>query len=385
MKTKTHREKRPIILVGGGTGGHITPLIAVGEELNARHQPFIYIGGRNSREQAIITQLGWPLKTIEVGKWRRENSVSAWLANATDVIRIITGFFQAIKIILASGAPRIFSKGGPVALPVVYASKVLGRPVVIHESDAVMGNSNRLASRLATRVLTAFEPKNFPHSDSRWLQVGIPIRQSLRQAATLKAPQKTRPLILVMGGIQGSSAINGFVRANLTKLIEEADVIHSTGEREFALHQQASNQLAQQQKNLSLQKRQKLGSYKPFAFIDRELPYYFRSADLIISRASATTIAEAALFGQAMYLVPLPSSANNHQLVNAQKLAEARAVAFDQQSQLTNEKFLARVTELLHDQPKRVELGQKLHQYFNEERSLTLIMETLGLENHGSN
>ncbi len=343
------------------------PLIAIAEEMNARKIPFIYVGGKESREEKMVKDLGWQFVGIDAGKWRRETGLKSIWLNMGDGFKVIAGFFQSVKILRQSKAEVVFSKGGFVALPMVYAAKFLKVRLIIHESDVYMGLTNKLSARFADKVLTAFDPKVFSNSDERYIQVGIPIRKSLRAAADLKAPAKNRPVLLVMGGIQGAMAINNYIKQTLPELVKKYDVVHSVGEQNFALFKTARESL----------KKTDQAHYKPYSFIDRELSYYYQTADLIISRASATVIAEGALFGKTMYLIPLPTSAGNHQVLNAKYLAEANAVEYREQYQLSGEKVLADVNELISNPDKMKQLGSNLRNYFNENKTIETIMEII--------
>lgn len=366
-------KERPIILVGGGTGGHIYPLVALGEELAKRKMPFIYVGGAGY-EKNIINNQKWPYRQISTGKFRRYWSIGAIFSNIIDLFKLKWGFWQSVGIILGSGSNLIISKGGYVSLPVIMAAKLLGRRIFIHESDTVLGLSNRFGIKFATLVMTAFPEDIYPKSKKKYIQTGIPLRSALRQAATLKTPQKNRPLILVMGGIQGAKSINSLIEANLDKMLEFADIIHITGEAEIGKYKKIADTL--ENKNYI---------YKPFSFIERELPYYFQVADLVISRASATTIAEAALFGKAMYLIPLPTSASDHQLKNAKVLAEKKAAVMKEELQLTNDKFFQDIAELINRSEYLGELGNNLRNYFNESKSIEIIMEKIEETQNGKN
>lgn len=359
-------KSQPIILVGGGTGGHIFPLVAIGEELTAQNRSFVFVGERTGREETIVRDLGWQWLPISAGKMRRYLNFQTVIANLIDVAKTIEGFFQSLRVLLRTGAPAILSKGGYVALPMVYAAWVLGRPVFLHESDSVMGLTNRLSARFAKKIYTAFPPSVYPNSDDRYVQVGIPLRKTLRQAARLRSPQKTRPVILVLGGIQGASALNSLIRQTIKKLVATIDVIHVTGEREFSLYQKLQD---------SLDKKDR-PAYKPFAFLDRELAYYFQAADVVVSRASATTVAEGALFGKPMYLVPLPTAAGNHQVENARLLAREHAAVVYEEYQLSPERFLETLLALLQDRAELSVLGMKLKGYFyNDEAVETIIRD----------
>lgn len=360
-------EQRPVVLVGGGTGGHIYPLVAVGEELLSRKIPFVFIGSRNSQEEKVIGDLKWKFYTVSAGKWRRYFTFSSFFLNIWDIMRNILGFFQALSILARIKPKAVFCKGGYVALPVVLAARFWGIKVVIHESDSVMGLTNRLASRFADRVLTMFQVDTYPNKDDRFAQVGIPIRKGLRQAAKLKAPQKTRPIILVLPGSQGSTKINSLVGEVLEPLLNKVDLVHMTGEADFAKYKQAREQLPEQLRS----------HYKVYSFIDRELPYYYQTADALICRASATTLAEAALFGKALYLIPLPTSASDHQAKNAQVLAKNKAAIVRRESELIGEKVLSDMMDLINNPAEMKRLGDNLKNYLNEDQSLDLIVREL--------
>lgn len=359
--------QKPILLVGGGTGGHIFPLVALAEDLAARKIPFIFVGGRVGKERGIISEYGWPFHSISAGKWRRYWSLGAIVQNIVDIGRSIKGFFESLRLLTTSGARVIFSKGGYVALPMVLAAKLLGRQIIIHESDSVMGLTNRISVRLASKILTAFAPSVFPRHDSRFEQVGIPIRRTFRSAAKLQGVRKSRPLVLVIAGIQGSQAINRLVREGLLELIQMADVVHITGEAEIKSHKALAERL-----NKKLQ-----SAYRPFAYITRELPYYFQSSDLVVSRASATTTAEAAVFSRALYLIPLPNSANDHQLINARHLQAAGAAVMREESTLNTKGFIEDIKRLLADKAQLQNLGSRLGKYFNEQNAVERIIDII--------
>jgi UDP-N-acetylglucosamine--N-acetylmuramyl-(pentapeptide) pyrophosphoryl-undecaprenol N-acetylglucosamine transferase len=371
--THSSNNQKPILLVGGGTGGHIFPLVALGEELASCKIPFIFVGGRAGKEHEIVSEYGWEFKAISAGKWRRYWSLKAIFQNVVDLVLFVKGFFESITLLLKSGAKVVFSKGGYVALPMVLAAKLLGRRIVIHESDSIMGLTNRISTRLARKILTAFTPSIFPNHDRRFEQVGIPIRRTLRKAANLQGVRKSRPLVLVIAGIQGSKAINYLVRESLEELTQVADIVHITGEAEILAHKNIAQGLPKKVQS----------AYRPFAFITRELPYYFQSSDLVVSRSSATTIAEAALFSRAMYLIPLPSSAANHQLKNALHLQAAGAAVLREESTLNNEKFTEDIKRLLADKAQLQNLGTRLSKYFNEQHAVERIIEIItGEENN---
>lgn len=356
-----------ILLVGGGTGGHIFPLIALAEELKERKVSFAYVGAKHGKEAQIVPGLGYPFLGIEAGKWRRYLTLGSVVNNFLDIFRVFIGFAQSFRILLATRAATVMSKGGFVALPMAVAAKLLGRRLIIHESDTVMGLTNRITTHLADKILTAFDVSVFPFADKRFIHVGIPVRKALRQAAHLRPPKKPWSVVLIIAGLQGSAAINNYIKPILGELLERYDVIHSTGEKEIEEFTSFRSSLP-----AKLQ-----GHYRPYAFIDRELSYYYQLADIIIGRASATTIVEASLFSKPMYLIPLPTSAGNHQLINARTLEKKGAVMVREQHQLNPELLRQDIIGLIESPEKKSDLGKKLHSYFDEEKTVDRVVELL--------
>jgi len=361
------KKKKPIILVGGGTGGHITPLVAIGEELITRKQEFIFVGEQGGREEQIIEELKWRFRGIKSGKWRRYWSWQAIWQNIAGLGSFCLGFGQSIKILLRTGAPTVISKGGYVALPMVLAAALLRRRLLIHESDAVMGLTNRLSARLATKVFTGFPVKYYPQASAKFEFVGVPIRTSLLKTATASKPTKARPLVLIIGGSQGSQAINRLIWEALPDILLQSDVVHIVGE---------TNEIEAKERFANLTDKQK-NHYKFFGYTKRELPYYFAMADLIICRASATVLAEAGVFSRAALLIPLPSSASNHQLVNAKLLNESKAAFYLEQKGLTASQLAQKIIQLVEDRSRRETMGNALREYFHSEEAVDKILKEL--------
>ena len=360
-------KEKIIALVGGGTGGHIFPLVALGEELTNRKIDFVYIGSPNSLESEVIRALKWQFLEIGAGKWRRYISLASIIQNFLGLFVTVRGIIQSVRIIRRHNIGLIFSKGGYVSLPVLYAARVVGCPVIIHESDSIMGTANRVGSKFAKRILTAFDPSVFPHSDARYRKVGIPVRKSLRQAASLRSPKKERPLILIIPGSQGSGAINQYLKQELRSLLKKYDIIHLAGKKDFSYFESLRKRLPKIMTD----------RYRTYSFIDRELPYYYQSANLVIVRGSATTAAEAALFAKPIYIIPIPDSANNHQSQNARILESVGAAFVRQQYQLSGEKFVKDINRLLRNENNLRTMGGKLFKYFSSSNSIENIIKEI--------
>lgn len=322
-------KKTKILVAGGGSSsGHITPLIAVIEALKTQPTEILWVGDLSERTRLLAAEAAVPFVGIPTGKFHRyltlENLLTPW--------RYLAGVRAAKKLIREFAPAVVFGKGGSVSLPVVMAAEQLAVPVVIHESDAVMGLANWISVRRAQKVCVSFPVATYPNvPQEKLVFTGIPVRQMF---ARVRAKTHSKPRLLVTGGGQGSRALNSVVRSALSELLPLVDVIHLTGERDFA---QAS--------------QTKVAGYRPIAYARDDMAQLMADADVILTRASGTTLAEIALVGRPTILVPLPTSANDHQRANAQAWQAAGAGSVVEEHDLTPERLVSEVRALC-DQPQ---------------------------------
>lgn len=292
---------KKIVLTGGGTAGHITPNIALMPELRKRGYEIEYIGSIDGMEKEMIRAEGVPYHGISTGKLRRYLSAR----NFTDPFRIMKGYFQARSLLQKIKPDVIFSKGGYVSVPVVYAAKSLHIPSVIHESDMTPGLANKLCFNKASKICC-----NFPETlkflpEGKSVLTGSPIRQELFTGQKEKGLEycgfdSSKPVVLVIGGSLGSAAINKAVRAALPKLLAEYQVIHICGAGN--LDEALSG----------------TPGYIQFEFVREPLKDLMAASDLVISRAGANVICELLALRKPNILIPLPTGASRgDQLVNA--------------------------------------------------------------------
>lgn len=328
-------QKLKIVLAGGGSSnGHIMPLVAVAEVLKPVAD-LLWIGDFHSRAEETAHLANIPFQAIPTGKIHRYFT----LKNLTTPFRYWAGIRAAKKILLEFAPDVVFGKGGSVSLPVVQAAARLGIPVVIHESDAVMGLGNRRAATLAKRVCVSFPAETYPgYSKEKLVYTGVPVRQVFFQT---KSRKRDRAQILVTGGGQGSDAINQVIWSALPELLKVANVVHLTGERSY-----------------SGAKGYQQSGYQPIAYARDEMAQLMVDADVVISRASATTLAEIAATGRPTVLIPLPTAANDHQRANARVWSSVGAGIYLEERDLTPEKLFDVVGKLINDSGKRAEMGQ---------------------------
>ncbi|MBN2036634.1 MAG: undecaprenyldiphospho-muramoylpentapeptide beta-N-acetylglucosaminyltransferase [Chitinispirillaceae bacterium] len=291
---------RCILLTGGGTAGHVTPNLALLPSLQKRGFVVSYIGSAAGIERELIGREGIPFYSIPAGKLRRY----ADLRNVTDIARIKLGFLQSLLLVRRIKPSVLFSKGGFVSCPVVWACWFLRVPVIIHESDISPGLANRLSLPFAKKICYSF-PETAAHLPrGKAVHTGIPFREALLKGDSAKGRAwcgftNARPVIMVIGGSLGSQAVNACARESLDKLLEEFNVCHICGKGNLADEHRPG--------------------YAQFEYVNEELAHLFATADVVISRAGATALFEIAALRKPSLLVPLPRSASRgDQILNAQ-------------------------------------------------------------------
>ena len=364
-------------MTGGGSGGHITPLLSVAQELKARCPGcrVIYIGFKEDRMgDSSIKQAGVDeIFKISAGKFRRYHGESFWqhlvdvrtiALNFRDLLRVVIGTFQAINILGKTTPDIIFIKGGFVGVPVGIAARLKSVPFVTHDSDAVAGLANRLIGRFARLHMTALPPEFYSYPPGKVSYVGIPIdghfgsldSESRRQAKLALDFDPLDPVLLVMGGGLGAAKINHhivLIAPNLLSDFKKLHIIHITGPANLSSVEAGYQKLSPEQIN----------QVTVMDFTD-QLYKYTSAADLVVARAGATTLAELAAQAQACIIIPHPALAGGHQLENAQRLLEARAIKVVPDS-ASPQTLLQAIQELLSNSDLRAQLGQRLAGFAN--------------------
>lgn len=291
-----------IVLTGGGTAGHVTPNIALIPKLQEKNYDIHYIGSYEGIERKLIEDLDIPYYGIASGKLRRYFDMK----NFSDPFRVLKGYGQARKLLKKLKPDVIFSKGGFVAVPVVLAAKHLHVPVIIHESDMTPGLANKLSIPSATKVCCNF-PETVKHiPDGKAVLTGSPIRQELLTGNKLNALNfcgftANKPVLLVIGGSQGSVIVNDSIRGILPELLKTFQVVHLCGKGKL-------------DPTLNY-----LDGYVQYEYIKEELADLFALADICVSRAGANAICELLALRKPNLLIPLSANASRgDQILNAE-------------------------------------------------------------------
>lgn len=296
---------KKIILTGGGTAGHVTPNIALIPKLKEAGYEIKYIGSKGGMETQLVKDAGLDYTGISSGKLRRYFS---W-KNFSDPFRVLKGYFEAKKIIKKYKPDIVFSKGGFVTVPVVFAASKYNVPVIIHESDMTPGLANKLAIKKATKVCHNF-PETAEYLGQKAVHTGSPIRAELFSGNKLTALDMcgftaNKPVIMVTGGSLGAENVNKLVRAALPELLKDFQVAHLCGKGK--LDPALTN----------------TKGYAQFEYISQEMKDFFAMADIIISRAGANSICEISALKKPNILIPLSANASRgDQILNAKSYAK---------------------------------------------------------------
>jgi len=340
-----------ILFTGGGTGGHVFPLVAIAREIRRiypkKDLEFYYLGPKDELSLIYLSGEDFTIKTIVSGKIRRYFS---W-ENFVDILfKIPFGFLQSFFILLKMKPDLVFSKGGSGSIAVTFTAKLLKIPVFLHESDVAPGMSNQQTSKWAKKIFTSF-PKTEYFDPEKIILVGNPIRKEIldgdaKVAGELFDLTFTKPIFLIIGGSQGAEAINDFVLLVLNSLLKNYEIIHVCGSENFKQVQAEAQVVID--KNLEKY-------YHPIGFLDeKKIKHAYKAADIIISRSGSGSIFEIAAVGKPSILVPLPTAAANHQAKNAYVYAETgAAIVFEQNSLMPN--FFIEEIELLFLHPEKLE------------------------------
>jgi UDP-N-acetylglucosamine--N-acetylmuramyl-(pentapeptide) pyrophosphoryl-undecaprenol N-acetylglucosamine transferase len=310
----------PILIMAGGTGGHVFPALAVARMLRARNEYVVWLGTEHGLEFSVVPADGFHLECIRIGGVRRKGILNWVLAP----FKLLLGIYDAVRLIHKYRPKVVLGMGGFASGPGGLAAWLLRCPLVIHEQNAVAGLTNRVLARFATKVLQAF-PGSFPHLINAET-IGNPVRANIFQVPPPEQRISTEvgPLrLLVLGGSQGALALNEVVPKAIAELANDEsifDVWHQTGYSTYELACKAYS-------CFGIEAR-----IEPF-IENMELAYGW--ADLVVCRAGALTIAELAAAGIGSVLVPYPSAVDDHQTRNALFMTDSGAAVLLPQADLS--------------------------------------------------
>lgn len=347
---------KKIILTGGGTAGHVTPNIALLPALKAAGYEIVYIGSKNGMEKELIENCGIPYHGISSGKLRRYIDTK----NISDIFRVVKGIGQASALIHKEKPDIIFSKGGFVSVPVVIGGYLNHVPVIIHESDITPGLANKLSLPFASKICVTFPEALKNLKSDKGVLTGTPIRSELFKGNREKGLKMcgfkgNKPVILVMGGSQGSVAINTAVRSALNRLTDKFDIVHLCGKGH--LDKEINNP-----------------SYRQFEYISSELKDLLACADAVVSRAGSNSICEFLSLGKPMLLIPLSRTASRgDQILNAKSFKEHGFAAVLEEEKLTDDTLEKELNKLYNNRVSYISAMKNSSQSKGVEKVMAVI------------
>ncbi|HSK01633.1 MAG TPA: undecaprenyldiphospho-muramoylpentapeptide beta-N-acetylglucosaminyltransferase, partial [Kofleriaceae bacterium] len=342
-----------LMIAGGGTGGHLFPGVAIAEELRARapDAPVRFVGTARGIEARVLPELGWDLHLIQVSGLKTVGALGA----IRGLFRLPRALWQARRAIKEWRPDAVIGVGGYASGPVVLMARLAGVPTAICEQNTIPGLTNKILGRIARAVFLSFEESRRFFRPKKVVMTGNPVRRALiaqlaRAAEPTAAaepaaePAAAAPVhVFISGGSQGAVAVNELASQALCALAA-ADptrplaILHQTGEKdlEATRARYAAAGVAAE----------------CHAFI-RDMAAAYRSADLFIGRAGATTVAELAIAGVPAIFIPYPFAADNHQELNAREMAEAGAALMFRQAELTADRLADALRPLRADPARR--------------------------------
>jgi len=311
---------RTIMIMAGGTGGHVFPGLAVADHLREAGWRVVWLGTKTGMEATLVPKHGYHMEWVNFSGLRGRGAVALFLLP----LRLLVAFWQSARAIFAHRPDVVLGMGGYISFPGGMMAALFGRPLVVHEQNSIPGLANKVLAGVADRVLCAF-----PGALKRATLTGNPVRPEI---AAITAPEnryaeRSGPLrVLVVGGSLGAKALNDVVPRALALITGQPRplVTHQSGEQHVDALRQAYSAAGV--------------SAKTPAFIEDMAPAY-AEADLVVCRAGATTVAEIAAAGVASVLVPYPHAVDDHQTANARFLADAGAAILVPESELSAERL----------------------------------------------
>lgn len=348
-----------ILFTGGGTGGHVVPLVAVARELlqmrREQDLDLLYLGPKDEFGDMLLSQENIRIFHISAGKLRRYGGIKAILQNVVDIFfKNPLGFLQAFWKLFFLAPDLMFSKGGYGSLPATVAGWLLGIPIFLHESDSVPGLANRISAKFSTMVFTSF-PRTERFPQGKTMLLGNPVRTEILKGSQDQAKQffhlqGEKPLVCIIGGSQGARRVNEMLLIVLEEMLKTFEIIHQTGEKNYQeMRQETSAVLSEEAKKF----------YHPVPFLkETELRDAYAAANLIVARAGSGSIFEIAAVGKPSILIPLPESAQNHQVKNAYEYAKTGAAVVLEEANVAPHFFLEKLKNLFSNPQELQKMSQ---------------------------
>ncbi len=374
QKSINIKNKKNIILTGGGTGGSVSPLLAIFDELAGGDYNFYWVGTKNGIEQEMVRREGIDFFSINSGKFRRYFS---W-KNFIDPFFVILGFFDSLLIIKKCNPDLVISAGGFVSVPFVWAARARRIPIIIHQQDARPGLANKLMCRCAKVITTVFK-KSLEDFCKKPVWIGNPVRRefiNLQKSRTRQESLKkfnlkdNKPVIFITGGGTGSVFLNMLVVTSLQELTKNFQILHATGkgreaesplEWKYDLHRE---------------------DYRKFEFLNTtQMMDAYNAADIVVSRCGMGALTELSFLKKVCILIPMPRT---HQEDNARMFMDNEAAIVLNQKYLDSNKFIQSIKNLMENKHKQQKLRENIGKIIKQNASAEMVKIINKLITHNS-
>jgi UDP-N-acetylglucosamine--N-acetylmuramyl-(pentapeptide) pyrophosphoryl-undecaprenol N-acetylglucosamine transferase len=355
-----------ILFVGESAAGHLSPILAVYEEIKkiiesgkySESLEFMLISSRSHFLQEVFEGTEMKYKIIKAAKYRNAFSPQVII----DFFRIIAGFFQSIYYVYSYMPDIIFSKGGYVSFPIVLIGWIFRIPIIIHESDAVASPIDKFMFRFAKRVAVSFSDSKEIYNSPKVFFSGNPVRSFITQGNRQEALKnfvlnEERPIILIMGGSEGAEEINNLVLEILPNLLRNYQIIHQCGVGNYEKVKAVVEKL-----NIP-----NLNDYHLFAFFKERIANAYAVCDLVVSRAGANTVSEIMAVGKPSVLIPLASAISDKQKKNAYHYSQPGASVLLSEKNLKPHLLLNVINDIFHNHLKTMEMKRAARQLAHPE------------------
>ena len=338
MNAPMNPKQNTLMVMAGGTGGHVFPALAVADELAARGWRIVWLGARAGMEATLVPKHGYPMAWVNFSGLRGKGLLAKLLLP----YRLLVAFWQSARAIREHRPDVVLGMGGYITFPGGMMASLLNRPLAIHEQNSIAGLANKVLARVADKIMVAF-PDALPKAEF----TGNPVRPDIAwlPSPILRYAARSGPLnVLVVGGSLGAAALN--------EAVPQALALLPPATRPYVKHQSGAKHIEDLRRHY--ENAGVAATLVPF--ID-DMATAYADADLVICRAGATTVAEVAAAGVAALFVPFPHAVDDHQTANARYLGERGAALLLPQSELTPERLADTLAGLTRE--KLVAMAQK--------------------------
>lgn len=350
-----------MIVSGGGTGGHLFPGIAVAEAFLDRYpgSRVLFVGTGRQTDARVLANRKFETATIS-SQGLKGKSLAQRLAA---LLQLPLSTLSALRLLRKFRPQLVLGVGGYVTGPVLVAAKMLGIATCIHEQNSVPGMANRKLGRLVDRIFLSIPGSERYFAPGKWVMTGNPLRRELTAAAEEKREKKAGLTLLVLGGSLGAHRVNTLMvgaMAILQNSAAQLRVIHQTGRDD---------------EQMVAGRYKELGIRAEVAAFFTDMAGLYRRADLVVSRAGATTLAEITAFGLPMMLIPYPFAADDHQRKNGEYLVHGGAAVMFRQEELTEQRLAEEISALLADEQRRRQMGQAARELARPEATAEIVKQ----------